>query len=213
MHRSRLINLQWICRACVWALIFTAPAGVAEEALTPHAIIETTVTAVAERLDGRTAYYDEHRQELYALIDELLLPHFDIRYAGYLVLGKHWASASSDQRDRFIDVFYRFLLQSYANGILEFQQNTIIILPADGEGQDEKRRMVRTEMRMDDGSEVPVNYSMRRSKAGWRVYDVRIEGISYIHNYRNQFNAEIAAVGVDAVIDRLNIVVAAAASE
>jgi phospholipid transport system substrate-binding protein len=58
-------------------------------------------------------------------------------------------------------------------------------------------------MRMDDGSTVPVNYSMRNGSVGWRAYDVRIEGVSYVQNYRNQFNAEITANGINAVIARL----------
>lgn len=178
-------------------------------AQTPHEIIESTATAVAERLDGRKDYFDDHPGELYGLIDELLLPHFDVRYTGRLVLGKHWKAASAEQRDRFVEVFYQFLLQSYANGILEFEQGSIKVLPAD-EQQNEKRVVVKTETRMDDGSEVPINYSMRRTKNGWRVYDVRIEGVSYVQNYRNQFNAEIAALGVDAVIERLNTEVEAA---
>lgn len=178
---------------------------------TPHEIIESTASAVTERLDGRKDYFDEHPGELYVLVDELLLPHFDVRYAGRLVLGKHWKTATKEQRDRFVEVFYRFLLQSYANGILEIDQGSIKVLPAD-EQQTEKRIVVKTETRMDDGSEVPINYSMRKTKNGWRVYDVRIEGVSYVQNYRNQFNAEIAALGVDAVIERLNTEVAAAAA-
>ena len=187
-------------------------ATVAPEAdRSPYEIIETTATAVSERLDGRKLYYDENPDELYALIDELLLPHFDVRYAGRLVLGRHWKTATKEQRDRFVEVFYRFLVQSYANGILEFEQGSIKVLPMEG-GQDEKRVVVKTETRMDDGSEVPINYSMRKTPDGWRVYDVRIEGVSYVQNYRNQFNAEIAALGVDAVIDRLTAEVEAAAA-
>ena len=176
---------------------------------TPHEIIANTATAVSDRLDGREAYYDDNPDELYALVDELLLPHFDVRYAGRLVMGKHWKAATPEQRDRFVDVFYRFLLQSYANGILEFEQGSVRVLPADGE-LPEKRVVVKTETRMDDGSEIPINYSMRKTSRGWRVYDVRIEGVSYVQNYRNQLNAEIAALGVDAVIDRLNEEVEAA---
>lgn len=177
----------------------------------PYEIIETTAMAVSERLDGRKVYFDENPDELYALIDELLLPHFDARYAGRLVLGRHWSTATREQRDRFVEVFYRFLVQSYANGILEFEQGEIKVLQPEGE-QDERRVVVKTETRMDDGSEVPINYSMRKTRDGWRVYDVRIEGVSYVQNYRNQFNAEIAALGVDAVIDRLNAEVEAAAA-
>lgn len=177
----------------------------------PYEIIETTAMAVSERLDGRKVYYDENPGELYALVDELLLPHFDVRYAGRLVLGKHWKAATKEQRKRFVNVFYQFLVQSYANGILEFEQGSIKVLPPEGE-ENEKRVVVKTETRMDDGSEVPINYSMRKTRDGWRVYDVRIEGVSYVQNYRNQFNAEIAALGVDAVIDRLNDEVEAAAA-
>jgi len=177
----------------------------------PHEIIETTAAAVAERLDGRKDYFDDNPDELYTLVDEVLLPNFDVRYAGRLVLGKHWKAASREQRDRFVDVFYRFLVQSYANGILEFEQGSITVLPPQGESG-EKRVVVKTKTSMDDGSQVPINYSMRRTRNGWRVYDVRIEGVSYVQNYRNQFNAEIAALGVDAVIDRLNAEVEAAAA-
>jgi len=175
----------------------------------PHEMIETTAMAVSERLDGRQQYFNENPDELYTLVDELLLPLFDTRYAGRLVLGKHWKAATKEQRNQFVDVFYRFLLQSYANGILEFDQGSIKVLPPD-EQQNEKRVIVKTETRMDDGSEVPINYSMRKTSKGWRVYDVRIEGVSYVQNYRNQFNAEIAALGVDAVIERLNAEVEAA---
>ncbi len=168
----------------------------------PDEIIEATASSIAGQLKGRRDYLRENRGELYALINAVLVPHFDMRYAGRLVLGKHWKGATKDQRNQFVDVFYEFLLQSYANGVLRFDEDALTVYPAKA-GEDKKRVVVRTEMRMDDGSQVPVNYSMRKSKSGWRVYDVRIEGVSYIQNYRNQFNAEISALGIDAVIERL----------
>lgn len=174
----------------------------ADASKTPNQVIEETATAMASRLQGRKEYLSSHPEELYALIDEILLPNFDTRYSGYLVLGKHWRTASEEQRSRFIDTFYDFLLRSYANGILEFDQDNIKVLPARGEAP-EKRTVVKTEMRLDDGTEIPVNYSMRETAAGWKAYDVRIEGVSYVQNYRNQFNAEISANGLDAVIARL----------
>ncbi len=180
-------------------------------AQTPNEIVTIASTAIAEKLDGRKEYLKEHSAELYALVNELLLPHFDTRFAGRLVLGNHWRSATDEQRARFVDVFYRFLVQSYADGILGFEQESLIILPPDGD-LDEKRAIVKTTIRMDDGTVVPVNYSMRNSSAGWRVYDVRIEGVSYIRNYRNQLNAEIRALGLDAVIERLQEEISASAA-
>ncbi len=174
----------------------------AERQRQPHEIIQTAANSMTEQLRGRKEYLGENPDELYTLVNDILVPHFDIRYAGRLALGKHWKTATREQRDRFIDVFYEFLLQSYANGVLKFEEDAITVFPGEPVA-DENRTVVKTQMRMDDGSQVPVNYSMRRSREGWRVYDVRIEGVSYIQNYRNQFNAEIGALGIDAVIERL----------
>jgi phospholipid transport system substrate-binding protein len=206
--RPELIRLgmtrKQIPGALICAVAFVVPliALADTDQPTPHEIIESASSSMAEQLDGHRDYYEANLDELYSLIDAVLLPHFDTRYAGRLVMGNHWKSASSDQRTEFVEAFYDFLLRSYAKGVLQFDQNRIEILPSGGELK-EKRAVVKTQMRLDDGTIVPVNYSLRRSSTGWRVYDIRIEGISYVQNYRNQFNAEIRANGVDSVIARL----------
>ena len=110
------------------ALLVTGPLRAAEPTA-PHEIIESAAGAIAAELKDRKDYLSENRAELYALINEILVPHFDIRLAGRLVLGNHWTSASSEQRDRFIDAFYEFLLQSYANGVLQFEEDAITVYP------------------------------------------------------------------------------------
>jgi len=187
-------------------------AGSLALAASPNEVIQAAADDMAKRLEGRKDYLAEHPEELYALINEVLLPKFDTRYAGRLVLGKHWRDATPEQRERFIDAFYNFMLRSYAKGVLKFDQNRVTVLPLSAP-PDRGRVVVKTQMRMDDGNEVPVNYSLRETPAGWRVYDVRIEGISYVQNYRNQFNAEIGAKGIDAVIARLEADAAALDAE
>jgi phospholipid transport system substrate-binding protein len=184
------------------AVFFALSVSADDEVLAPQDVIEYAATTMSEKLTGRKDYYESHPDELYTMINEVLLPYFDTRYSGRLVLGKHWKGVTEEQRAEFIDAFYRFLMQSYAKGLLEFDQEKIEFLPFQGE-VDGKRVVVKTQMRLDDGSIVPVNYSMRRSEPGWKVYDVRIEGVSYIQNYRNQFNAEISENGVNSVIARL----------
>jgi phospholipid transport system substrate-binding protein len=184
-----------------------AQEGAEDAEAAPQVVIENAATTMSDKLIGRKDYYESNLGELYVMINEVLLPHFDTRYSGRLVLGKHWKAATEDQRSSFIDAFYQFLMRSYAKGLLGFDQDKIEFLPFQGE-VDGKRVVVKTVMHLDDGSEVPVNYSLRRSDAGWKVYDVRIEGVSYIQNYRNQFNAEISANGVNSVIDRLRAEVA-----
>ncbi|MEZ5565812.1 MAG: ABC transporter substrate-binding protein [Gammaproteobacteria bacterium] len=77
------------------------------------------------------------------------------------------------------------------------------MLPGQAGELDPRRTIVKTEMQLSDGKKLPVYYSMHKVKEGWRAFDVRIEGISYVQNYRNQFSAEIGAKGLDAVIARL----------
>jgi phospholipid transport system substrate-binding protein len=119
------------------------------------------------------------------------------------VLGKHWRSATPAQRESFIDAFYDFLRRSYSRYVLRFERNKVKVLPGPNPPFDPKLAVVKTEMTLADGQVVPVNYSLRQTSNGWRAFDVRIEGISYVQNYRNQFNAEIGANGLDAVIARL----------
>lgn len=169
---------------------------------TAHQVVEATMNNISRQLDGRRDELAANKTELYALIDHELLPKFDVDYAGRLVLGKAWRSATPAQRKRFVEVFYNFLLRSYATAILKFEQDDIRILPPRTPPKD-GRIVVQTEMRMPDGGVVPVHYAMHSTPGGWKAFDVRIEGISYVQNYRNQFNAEIAAKGLDALIARL----------
>jgi phospholipid transport system substrate-binding protein len=189
---SSLVLALWFA----WAL----PAGA--EAQTAHQVVKETSDNIARQLNGRQAEYAANKNALYGLIDKELLPKFDVDYAGRLVLGKAWRNATPAQRQKFVDVFYNFLLRSYATAILKFKQDDIRILPARNEPKAGKTT-VQTEFRMEDGSVVPVAYAMRETPNGWKAYDVRIEGISYVQTYRNQFNAEVAAKGLDSLITRL----------
>lgn len=187
---------------CALGSVAAVPAAHADPG-TPNQVVEQTVEKLSARVDGRRDELSANPPALYALVDEVFLPVFDTRYAGQLVLGRHWRSASPEQRARFIDTFYNFLLRSYSKYVLQFQKDKVRVLAAPTGEPDPKRAVVRTEMRLQDGTTVPVNYSLRLTDDGWRAFDVRIEGISYVQNYRNQFNAEIGAKGIDAVIARL----------
>ena len=199
----------------IWAVV-ALPVSAAEEgaSTTPVAVVERTASNLQEKLVGQQKYYAANTDELYALVDEVLLPNFDIEYAGKLVLGKsHWMAATEEQRTRFIDAFYSFLIKTYAKGILEFDQEHLVILPEPNFSKDGKKAMVLTELIIDGGDNIQVNYSVRQTKGRWKIYDVRIEGVSYIKNYRSQFNAEITAQGIEAVIKRLEQEAAMAEAE
>ena len=169
----------------------------------PNDVVQSAADALAAGLEGRKEQLAENRDELYALIDEILLPRFARRYAAQLVLGKHWRTASADERSAFIDAFYGSLLRRYGDGVLQFNQDSLEILPFRGDDT-KKRTTVKTFVQLDDGTKVPVNYGVVKRDSGWMMFDITIEGISYIRNFRTELNAEIQAKGLAAVIDRLN---------
>jgi len=98
---------------------------------------------------------------------------------------------------------YNSITHRYAEGLLKYTQGRVKVLPFSGELND-KRTLVRTQVVLDDGKLVPVDYAFRKTKDGdWKAYDVIIEGISYVTNYRNQVAAEIAKSSLDALTTRL----------
>lgn len=168
----------------------------------PNAVIESSVTLLAEKLDGRKQELSDNRTELYTIIDEILMPRFDRRFAAQVVLAKHWRTATEEQRTRFIEAFYRALLRKYADGVLEFDPDMIEVLPYRGDATKQRTR-VRSTVLMDDGSKVAVDYELVKRKAGWLVFNVVIEGVSYVRNFRAELDSEIRGSSLEAVIKRL----------
>ena len=173
--------------------------SMAVHAQDPSDVIQSATEQLAAELEGRKAELSENPEELYAVIDRVLLPRFDRRYAAQLVLGRHWRNASEAQRDRFIAAFYNSLLRRYADGVLEFDQDRVELLPFRGD-LSQPRTTVKTIVMLEDGTEVPVDYGMVQRDSGWLMFDVVIEGISYVRNYRTELNAEIQGSSLDDVI-------------
>ena len=179
--------------------VFISSAALAQG---PNDVIQSAADELAVELNGRRDVLSTDRGELYAVIDGILLPRFDRRYAAQLVLGRHWKTASAEQRDKFIELFYGNLLRRYADGVIEFNQDLVKILPFRGD-LSKKRTTVKSTVVMDNGTKVPINYGMVLRDSGWLMFDVTIEGISYVRNFRTELNAEIKAKSLDAVIGRL----------
>jgi phospholipid transport system substrate-binding protein len=109
---------------CITLLAISIAPALAEDE-SPVAVIESAVTLLAEKMDGRSDELASDPDTLYALIDEVLLPRFDRKFAAQLVMAKHWRVADEVQRERFIAAFYQALLRRYADGLLEFNQERV----------------------------------------------------------------------------------------
>ncbi|HEY1726535.1 MAG TPA: ABC transporter substrate-binding protein [Steroidobacteraceae bacterium] len=168
----------------------------------PGKLIQSSASAMLKELDAHRADYRAHPDKVHALVDKILLPHFDTEYSARLVLGRHWTAASADQRQRFIQAFYKSLLSNYGDALVDFTADRLKVFPYTGD-PNAQFATVRTQVRKDDGTQVAVNYGLRRTDQGWKAWDVVIEGISYVKSFRDDFGAEIDQKGLDEVISRL----------
>ncbi|HEX6834347.1 MAG TPA: ABC transporter substrate-binding protein [Rudaea sp.] len=169
----------------------------------PDKVVQGIVDDLGKTMESRRAELQSNREALLKVIDGIVLPHFDIDYASILVLGQNARSASPEQRARFAKAMYNSITHRYAEGLLKYTEGRVRVLPLQGELND-KRTLVRTQVVLDDGKTVPVDYAFRKTSDGnWKAYDVIIEGISYVTNYRNQVAAEISKSSLDALTTRL----------
>ena len=168
----------------------------------PQELIEATSRKLLEALDADRELAKKDPARVRKLVDEILLPHFDTDYSARLVLGKHWRNATPEQQQRFVNAFYQSLLRNYGSALAEFTADRLTVLPFRGDlasGQ----ASVRTEVKRSNGTRVPVNYTLRATPKGWKAWDVTIEGISYVRNFRNDVGAEVDQKGLPALIERL----------
>ena len=196
---NRLTDWRWPAALLATFLFATAAA---DGPGSPDAVIEGAVTELTEKMSGRKEELAEDRDALYALIDDILLPRFDRKLAAQLVLAKHWRTATEEERERFINAFYNSMLRKYSDGLLEFDEERIDVLEFRGDTS-AKRSLVKTNVRLDDGTTVPVHYDLVNRGDRWLIFNVKVEGVSYVSNYRTELDSEIRATSLAAVIERL----------
>ena len=182
---------------------FVTAFGAHADTASPNQVVQGLVDDLGKTMEARRAELSKDRESLLKVIDGIVLPHFDIDYASILVLGQNARTATPEQRARFAKAMYNSITHRYAEGLLKYTEGRVRVLPFQGELND-KRTLVRTQVVLDDGKVVPVDYAFRKTKDGeWKAYDVIIEGISYVTNYRNQVAQEIQKSSMDALTTRL----------
>jgi phospholipid transport system substrate-binding protein len=185
----------------------TAPANV--DASGPSQLIESSANILLSGIDKNRAEFRKDPTGLYALVEQTLLPNFDTPYAAQLVLGTNWRTATPDQRKRFVDAFYKSLLYTYGDAMIDFTGDRLKVFPTKV-GPEDTRATVRTEIKRSNGTKVAVNYTLRKTNGQWKAWDVVIDGISYVKSYREDYGAEVQQKGLDAVIQRLEAKAASA---
>jgi phospholipid transport system substrate-binding protein len=168
----------------------------------PDQVARETADMTLREIKARKQELSADPQKLYALVEEKIIPHFDFDQISQLVLGKHWKDASPEQRERFSSAFQRMLIRSYSHALIEYDSERIEWAPL---------RMtagatdvvIRSNVIRKGGPPIPINYNLHLKNDQWLVYDVTIDAISLVTNYRGTFANEIRKGGLDSLIARL----------
>lgn len=175
----------------------------AQELSDPSPLIGHTASSIFEKINGRRDDIRENPTVAEDIVRNDLLPLMDVVYSARLILGRDSRQASAEQLQEFADAMNRQLISKYAAGLVEFKsKEQIEVLDMKGKINPRATR-VKTRFKLESGGHALVEYIFRMTDEGWKVFDVVVEGISYIVSFQGQIRPEVKANGLDAVIERL----------
>jgi len=169
----------------------------------PSELIRQTTLELFDLVEENRELYEREPDRLRDELERILKPNTDIIHSARLVLGRHGRGLEREQVEAFAEALSNQLMRRYATGLLEFRsREQVEILPLAGDNTERMTR-VRTRIRLDSGSRAPVDYVLRKRDGQWMVFDVIVEGISYVATFRNQIGEEIRRNGFDRTLERL----------
>jgi phospholipid transport system substrate-binding protein len=166
------------------------------------AVIKTATTEFQELIKQNHEKYRADLPGFYKVVEEKVVPHFDTKGIAQLVLGRNWKTATPDQRTRFEAAFKDSLIRTYARAMLDYHDSVSAEwapLRAEAGATDVN---VNAKILRQNAPPIPLTFSVHAVGDQWRIYDISVENISLITNFRSQLNAEIKANGLDAVIKK-----------
>jgi len=189
-------------QSSAWALTPLDPAKLS--GATPNAFVQVVTDQALKAVQENDAIRAGDNAAIAQVIDRYILPYMNMEKTTRLAAGRYWRQASSAQRQQLIAAFTGTLIRTYSSAFHQIPPDTrLTILPYRGE-PDATDVVVRSTITRDGGAPVAVDYRLEKTPQGWKIYDLNVEGIWLIQNYRNQFAQEITANGIDGLITALN---------
>ena len=178
-----------------------APVALANDT-PPDVLARTSSEEVIAILKKDKELRNGNQTKVYQLVEAKILPNFDFNRMTQLALGKNWPRATAKQKQELVTEFRNLLVRTYSSSLTEFTNQTVEFKPLTLK-PDDTDVMVRSEIRQPGGQPIPINYRMYKTDFGWKVYDVTIDSVSLVTNYRASFSNTIRQSGIDGLIKTL----------
>lgn len=185
------------------SLLFTVCAAQAD-GKAPEVVIKEGTEKLQSLISANHKTYRTDLPGFYKVVDDVVVPYFDVPYIAKTVLARNYREATPEQRTRFQEAFKNMLIRSYANALLEYHDSVKVEWKPVRAGADANEVIVNSLLLRQQGQQpVTVGFALHKAKDQWKVYDIVIENISLVTNFRGQFSAEIRKSGLDSVIARM----------
>lgn len=191
----------WMSCLTVAALLVVSGQLLAQDQ-SPDKVIDQASRRILTEIESQKDVLRKDSAKLYKLVEDIIVPHFDFDTISRRVLGKAWQEASEPQRKRFSEAFKNLLVRTYSNALLEYSGEEIKWLPIKAE-PGAQRVIQKAEVTLASGQSVPMIWGLHKVGNHWKVFDISIDGISLVTNYRSVFAGEVRKNGLDALIQRL----------
>ncbi|MCY7387597.1 MAG: ABC transporter substrate-binding protein [Burkholderiales bacterium] len=186
----------------VAAVLVGLNSQVASAQESPDALVRKNTTEILAAIKADKDLAAGNQQKIEKLADEKILPLFNFVRMTQLAVGRNWKDASDAQKKSLIDAFRTLLIRTYSTSLTQFRNQTVEVKPTKMTAADTEV-VVKTLIIQPGGQPIPIDYSMEKSGDSWKVYDVLIDGVSLVTNYRSSFNTEIQKSGIDGLVKSL----------
>jgi len=174
----------------------------AEAIESPAVFLERTSNQVIKILRDDHELLQKEPERVYKIVDDYILPHLDDVTMAKLALGKNWKKATKEQKIEFVSEFKDLLIRTYSKSLVEFKDQEINYFPVKL-AEDAHKASVKAEVIQPGGPSIPMAYRVRIKNNAWKVYDIKIDGISLVTSYRGTFTQEIRKSGIDGLLKYL----------
>lgn len=187
------------------SLLFLLPinASIAQDAPSPDALVKGITQDVISMIKQDREIQSGNSKKIADLVETKVLPHFNFARMTQIAMAVNWRRANPEQQKQLVNEFRTLLVRTYSNALGLYRDQAIDFKPLRARAEDSEVT-VRSEIKQRSQQAVTLDYDMEKTSSGWKVYDVKVGGVSLISTYRDEFATQVRDSGIDGLIKSLS---------